>query len=179
MVGNIRKWKGQDVLVRAFAGLVGEHENLKCVFVGSETASDREFRLQLDRLVHQLGLADRVIFAGYRERVADYMNALDVVVHASVDPEPFGRVLIEAMALGKPVVAARAGAIPEIIDEPNCGLGFMPGDHSDLCSVLRILVSSSDRRLRIGNAGRRRARDEFNITRNVSETQKIYRELLL
>lgn len=178
MVGNIREWKGQDVVVRAMGCLVKNHPDLTCVFVGGGTESDRPFRTRIEGLVHELGISEHVIFAGYKDDPANWMNAMDIVVHASVNPEPFGRVLIEAMALGKPLVGARAGAVPEIVDEPRCGLTFAPGDHHGLYTAVSALLSDEQQRLAMGAAGRQRARDSFGIERNVQGTQNIYREVL-
>ena len=114
---------------------------------------------------------------GYRSDVADCVNALDVMIHASTDPEPFGRVLLEGMALRKPLVASRGGAVPEIVVDGETGLLFEPGDADDLDHALGDLVGNTGRRNRMGEAGYRRLIDEFGLDRNVERTQNLYRSL--
>jgi len=148
------------------------------VFVGEATAADKKFGQHLGKLAADASIENNLRFTGYQSNVADYVNIMDVVVHASVDPEPFGRVLIEAMSLGKPVVGARAGAVPEILNDPECGLTFPPGDDEVLAGLIDRLLSDPDLRARIGNAALQRVREQFGISRNVYETQGIYLELL-
>jgi glycosyltransferase involved in cell wall biosynthesis len=178
MIGNLREWKGQDVVIRAMGCLLRDYPGLMCVFVGSESDSDHPFRRKLVHLAADLGVSGNIVFTGYRDDVANLMNAMDIVIHASVDPEPFGRVLIEAMALGKPLIGARAGAVPEIIAEPISGLMFLPGDHHDLCQAVSTLLANEKKRVAMGDAARRRVQDKFGIWRNVHETQMVYREIL-
>lgn len=177
IVGNIKRWKGQDVVVRACARLRERVPSLYCLLVGDTADTDMAYRRELEALVRQEGLEPRVIFTGYQKNPADCMNAMDVVVHASTLPEPFGRVLIEAMALGKPLVASRDGAVTEIVTDGISGLTFAPGDDRELAEqVYRLLV---DRRVaeQVGQNGRRRVKEEFDIRRNVEKTQALYEEI--
>lgn len=178
MVGNIRAWKGQDVVVRAIGHLVERHPDLVCVFVGTATAEKHPYRQKLTQISNELAISEKIFFVGYQSRVADYMNAMDIVLHASIDPEPFGRVLIEAMALGKPVVAARAGAVPEILDEPTCGLMFPPGDHCALAEAIDYLLTRRDFGIAMGQSGKRRVVQKFGIAQNVESTVRLYTEIL-
>ena len=142
MIGNIKAWKGQETLVRAMA-IVSDGN------VPASDASSSETRPRLTattsakparaRVVARARPADRSSPA-YQKNVADFLMMVDVVVHASVLPEPFGRVILEAMACRKPVIGARAGAIPEIIEEGITGLTFPPGDADALAeAILRLL----------------------------------------
>lgn len=178
IVGNLRSWKGQDVVVKAVGRLKAHHPGIVCMLVGDATPADARFRQYLDTLAIELSVQDQLRFTGYKNNVADYVNAMDVVIHASVDPEPFGRVLIEAMSLGKPVVGSRAGAVPEILDHPNCGLTFQPGDHEELASLVDELLTNPTRAESIGRAARQSVRDHFGLARNVRDTERIYTEIL-
>ena len=178
MVGTIRYWKGQDVLVRAVAALRERFPDIACLLIGTASPDDGSYERQVKAQIAELGLERHVIITGYRSNVADYVNALEIQVHSSTLPEPFGRVLLEAMALRKPLVASRGGAVPEIVDEGVTGLMFTPSDHADLARGLQELLIAPERARAMGEAGYRRLVERFGIDRNVAETQKLYESLL-
>ncbi|QKK12077.1 MAG: glycosyltransferase family 4 protein [Pseudomonadota bacterium] len=178
MVGNIRSWKGQDVVIKAIGHLKARYPEIICLFVGDATEADRPYQEYLQRLAVDLTVAENLVFTGYQKEVADFISIMDVLVHASVDPEPFGRVLIEAMGQGKPVVGAGAGAVPEILIAPECGLTYPPGDDDALAEAIDQLLTNRSVAMEMGAASRRRVIDEFGLDRNVSETQRIYTDIL-
>jgi glycosyltransferase involved in cell wall biosynthesis len=102
------------------------------------------------------------------------MNTWDVVVHASVRPEPFGRVILEGMLLGKPVIATAAGGVPELIDDGRTGFLVPPGNASALADCLRRVLSAPDDARAIGARARDWARQNFSLARQVSEMSEIY-----
>ena len=179
MVGNIKRWKGQKVLVEALPTIIANDPKLVCVFVGAVDKEDQPYFGEMQELIEQHGLSEYVIFAGYTRDVPDFINIMDIVVHASVEPEPFGRVIIEAMAMGKPVVASRDGGVPEIVDEPCCGRTFLPGSAKGLAAVLLELLSDPSRLDTIGKAGLRRVNSHFHIRTNAERTTKVYETLFL
>ena len=168
MIGNIKRWKGQDVVVRAMRPVVDRHPDAVCLFVGQAAESDRPFQHELDALVRELSLTPNVRFIGYQEQIADALNVADVAIHASSAPEPFGRVLLEAMALDKPVIGSRAGAVPEIIDDGLTGLTFEPGNWRELSQAILELLADRSRAARMGRAGRARLVSHFGIGVNVA-----------
>jgi glycosyltransferase involved in cell wall biosynthesis len=174
MIGNIKRWKGQDVVVRALREVVTRQPHAVCLFVGQAAEADRPFQQELDALVRELSLSSHVRFIGYQEQIADVLNVADVAIHASSAPEPFGRVLLEAMALGKPVVGARAGAVPEIVDEGVTGLTFEPGNWRELSQAILALLADRSRAARMGSAGRARLVNHFGIGVNVARTEAVY-----
>jgi glycosyltransferase involved in cell wall biosynthesis len=178
MVGNLRAWKGQETVVRAVALLRRKHPDIACLLIGECASGHSTFRARLEQLIDDEGVRGNVIVTGYRANVADYVNALEVVVHASVRPEPFGRVLLEAMALSKPLVASRGGAAPEIVADGRTGLLATPGDAADFAGKIGRLLDDSVSRERFGKAGFARLREEFGIERNVRLTQDLYEEIL-
>ena len=133
MVGWIWPWKGQDVFLRATAALLDRWPTAHIVIVGS--TGDPTFRRELDDLVAELGMAERVVFAGDRREVYDWFDAIDVAVHASWG-EAFGLVLVEAMALATPVVATSVGGPAEIIEDGVSGLLVPPGDHQAMAAAI-------------------------------------------
>lgn len=176
IIGNIKEWKGQDVVVRATARLRERWPNIRCLLVG-DTEVDRVYEERLRSLVAEKSLQDNVIFTGYQPNVADYLNVMHVMIHASVLPEPFGRVLLEAMAMKKPVIGARGGAVPEIIVDGETGLMFTPGDDAELAQEVAGLLEDSVRAKQMGENGYKRAGQDFGIKKNVQKTQQLYERL--
>ncbi len=179
MVGNIREWKGQHTLVAALDVVRRAHPAVRCVLVGATSPADVEYEHRLKAQVSSLGLQEHVIFTGFHSRPAEFLMMGDVIVHASVDPEPFGRVILEAMACKKPVVASRSGAIQEIVDEGKTGLTFTPGDADALAAAIRSLIGNPAEAACLGRNGYQRLVREFHINLNVQATQELYAKLFL
>ena len=152
LVGRLAPWKGQDVFLRAFATACPIRG--RAVLVGSAMFGEQAYEQSLHDLAHDLGISHRVDFVGFREDVPAELRKLDIFVHASVIPEPFGQVIIEAMAAGLPVIASGAGGPLEIIDSEVDGLFHRPGDAHDLASVMQRLANDPALRCRLGDAAR-------------------------
>jgi glycosyltransferase involved in cell wall biosynthesis len=177
MVGNIREWKGQHVVVEALAHLAPEsRRRIQVLFVGATAPNDAEYAASLRALVEQKSLGANVLFAGSRQDVPDFVNAADLCVHASVIPEPFGLVILEAMALGKPLIAAAAGGPAEILT-PDSGVLFDPSRPDELAVALSRLVPDPEAREHYGRAARERV-EQFSLESYVSGNARVYRELL-
>lgn len=174
MVGNIRKWKGQEVLVRAMALVAAEFPQATCLLLGGTSHEDRQYKHMLEGLISELGLAGRVLICGYRTDVANYINSFELQVHASIEPEPFGRVLLEGMALAKPLVASRAGAVPEIVVDGQTGLLFDPGNPVALAACLRKLLESPGVSAEMGRAGHARLVECFSSESTAKQVEAIY-----
>lgn len=178
MVGNIKAWKGQDTLVRAMDQVRQSVSAARCLLVGDTSPADRDYERTLRELVRTLGLDEHVIFTGYQSQVADFLRMSDIVVHTSVLPEPFGRVILEAMACRKPVIASRAGAIPEIVVEGDTGLTFPPGDAEALAGAIVQVAGDRAAAERMGERGYDRLMQTFHIRRNVEATERLYERVL-
>jgi len=111
---------------------------------------------------------------GFRSDIADVMSALDIVVHTSVRAEPFGRVILEGMLLGKPVVATDAGGVPEMIVDGETGFLTPPGDAAALADRLIPLLREPLLRQRIGQRAQAWARERFSLARHVADMSGIY-----
>jgi glycosyltransferase involved in cell wall biosynthesis len=174
IVGGIQEWKGQRLVIDAFARLRRSRPQARCLVVGGVHRAGQQYFRELEDAVRDLGLGEAVSFTGFRSDVPDVVNALDVLVHASVRPEPFGRVLLEAMLLGKPVVGAAAGGVPEFVDAGRTGLLFPPGDAEALAARMGELAGDDALRERLGAEARREALERFSLRRHVDTLTSLY-----
>jgi len=175
LVGNLHVWKGQDVLIEALPRLRAQ-ASWRAILVGAVPvdAEGQAFQRRLHERVRALGLEDRVIFTGYRPDVPSLVNAMDVVVHTSVTPEPMGRVILEGMALGKPVIATDHGGPREIIEADRSGFLVAPGDPVRLAEGLDALMASADLRHRIGREALTRVSEHFSVQEYARRVQEVY-----
>ncbi|MFI0414683.1 MAG: glycosyltransferase family 4 protein [Candidatus Thiodiazotropha sp.] len=178
VMGNIREWKGQEVAVRAMRKIVDEYPNTVCLLIGDTAKEDMHYEERLHTLIRELGLGSNIIFTGYIKNVSDYLNILQIVLHTSIEPEPFGRVLIEAMSLSKPLVAAGDGAVPEIVVNEKTGLIFKPGDHECLAELVIKLLQHKQYAENLGKEGYIRLLEYFHINVNIEKTQLLYDKIL-
>ena len=177
MVGNIRDWKGQHLLLDAIARLPeASRTGLRVLFVGDVGQADQSYYERLRRRVEAARLGSVVAFLGARSNVAEIMNASDVIVHASVRPEPFGRVLLEAMALGKPLLAPRLGGPAEMLTS-DCGVLYEPDSSEDLARQLGRIRDDATWGAGLGKRAIERAR-VFDVARTVDGVVRVYEELL-
>jgi glycosyltransferase involved in cell wall biosynthesis len=179
-IGRLVAWKGQDDFLHAMAIVVRSVPNVKALIVGAPdlTARSQEYHRRLRELVVELRLSDRVLLTGFRGDIARIMAASDVVVHSASEPEPFGRVIVEAMASGRPVIATAAGGVLDIIEDERNGLLVPPGDATSMAeAILRLLVDRAYAK-RIGQQGQQCARERFSVHQHVTAIQRIYQQIL-
>lgn len=139
IVGRLQRWKGIHVLIQAMPKVLQKYPDAHCVVVGGKHDLEADYEDLVKKQITDLGLNQQVIMAGLQRNVPEWVQAMDVFVHAS-DNEPFGIVIIEAMALGKPVIAGNAGGPPEIITDSVNGLLTPYGDADALAiAILRYL----------------------------------------
>ena len=162
IVGRLTPWKGQDVFLRAFAEAFPQC-SVRAVIVGAALFGESElaFAKQLHDLARDLGIYDRVDFRGHREDVFAELHRLDVLVHCSTLPEPFGQVIVEGMSARLPVVASCSGGPEEVITDGVDGLLYRPGDVHALAAILRHLANDPRQREQLGHRARQRA-EEFS-----------------
>lgn len=158
IVGRLSPWKGQDLFVRAFArAFPPGTPAVEAAIVGGALFGETDVEAGLRALCSELGVADRVDFRGFREDVAAELGRMDVLVHASVIPEPFGMVVVEGMAAGVPVVAAGAAGPTEVITDHVDGILYPMNDEAALAGALRELHADPGLRGRLAAAARVRA----------------------
>ncbi|WP_175499323.1 glycosyltransferase family 4 protein [Cellulomonas marina] len=151
-IGRIAPWKGQAELIEAFAGAFrGGGERL--VICGAPLFGEDAYFESIKLLAVELGVADQVQFLGFVQDVGSVLGSLDVLVHSSILPEPFGQVVIEGMSAGLAVVAADSGGPAENIEHGVNGLLYATGNVEELRRCLELVASADDLRTRIGAAG--------------------------
>jgi glycosyltransferase involved in cell wall biosynthesis len=172
---RLAPWKGQHVLLDALALLPGVHGLL----IGAPLfGEDEQYEQQLRTQAARLGLSDRVHFLGFQEDIPRWLQVADVVAHTSVAPEPFGRVIVEGMLAGKPVVATRAGGACEIIEDGVTGRLVTPGNSSELANVLKDLLADSIQTAKVAQAGCVAAGQRFSVDTMVAGIEQTIDEAI-
>jgi len=162
--GRLQRWKAQDVFVEAAARVAVSRPKSRFVVVGGSVFGlEPEYFEELKSGARARGLDGRLTFTGFRNDVARLMAACDVVCHTSRVPEPFGLVVIEAMAQARPVIATRGGGPSEIFADDSQGLLVSPDDAAGLAAAITTLVDDPEKRRRMGIAGLARVKDAFTI----------------
>ncbi len=179
MATRLQRWKGVHVFLDAAAKVARSYAHVCFVVIGGALFDlEKHYPLQLHQQVERLKLSEVVRFLGFRADVLRFYAAADIVVHSSIDSEPFGMVLLEAMACGKPVIASNAGGPREIVDSGVTGLLVPPGDAEHLAQAILALLRDPERRLRMGQAGAARVRELFSAERMVRQLETLYRAMV-
>ena len=173
--GRLSPWKGQDAAIRALKLLPADCH--LCI-VGAPLFGEDDYEAELRSLATKLGVARRVHFLGFRDDVAPLMKAADVVVHASTLPEPFGRVLVEGMLAGRPVVATVAGGVGEIVTDGVTGLLVKPGSPDALAGAVERLRADPARASTMASAGNAHARTAFSVQAMVQGVRTVLDEVM-
>ena len=160
MVGRLAPWKGQEIFLRALA-LCGI-EQFKALVVGGALFGERGYEARLHGLVDELGLGNQVAFTGHLDDVGPVLSETDILVHASVLPEPFGAVVIEGMAAGCCDIASKGGGPSEVISHEVNGLLVERNDPLALAQGLRLAISDLQLRSQMQECGLKDAR-RFDI----------------
>lgn len=174
-VGRLVDWKGVDYFIRAAARAARELPEARFLVVGDAVLGEKSYADSLRELARELGLEEKMTFTGWREDIPSLIRAMDVLVHSSILPEPLATVIIEAMALERPVVAARDGGVPEMVKEGETGMMVPPKDVEAMAAAVTTILRDRDLAERMGEAGRRRAADIFELEAN---TRRLEQELV-
>jgi L-malate glycosyltransferase len=178
-VGQVAPWKRVHDVIAAFRTVAAEDPAVRLVVVGEPRfrPENREYLAALHRLVAEWGLGNRVAFPGHEDDIDRVFRSLDVLLHAA-EREPFGRVLIEAMAQRVPVVAVAEGGIPEIVRDGETGFLVPGSDPGAMATRALTLLRDSPLRTRMGESGRARAFERFRTDRAAKELVEVYRQVL-
>jgi glycosyltransferase involved in cell wall biosynthesis len=181
LVATYAWWKGHDVFLRAFAR-IAPRLPVRGYIVGGPVyrtgAQSQIDRTSLAQTIRSLGLDDRVGLTGFLEDVPGVMRSLDIVVHASTEPEPFGLVIAEGMASGRAVIVSAGGGAAEIVDDGVDALTCVPGDVAGMADRIEVLARDAALRRRIGGAARTSAGQRFDRQRMLDAAEDVYRQVV-
>lgn len=179
LIATFSRWKGHEVFLRALSKLPADAAVRGYVVGGPvyDTLGSQHSMEEMRALARALGRDDRVGFTGFQPDPASVMRSLDVVVHASTAPEPFGLVLTEAMASGRALVSSAAGGSAEIVERGVNALVHTPGDPASLSDAIHRLVRDPELRGRLGRAGRAHVAARYDVRAFGERFVRVYEEL--
>lgn len=180
MVGNIDFWKGQLVFAKAMDAIINNdehHYDVRGIIVGDTPIGAEQYEKQIRDFIKYRDIEDKVKLLGFRKDIPQLLSAMDIFVHASVEPEPFGRVILEAMVMGKPVVATRPGGPCEIINDCITGYLIPMNDHISMKEAIMRYIKEPSNAKDMGKAAQEDAEAKFSVSRMVEEIEMIYEEI--
>lgn len=176
--GRVIPWKGQLEFVYAILQVMKRRERLKAFIVGDESDGPPSYFAHIRHVIDTSGYAQRFILTGYRDDVETLYSIMDIVVHASLDPEPFGMVVTEAMAAGRPVIAAKAGGPVEVITPGVDGILVPPGNVDEMAAAILQLSEDPALRASLAKNAHAKVRTHYSIGHIASKVERLYHELL-
>lgn len=178
LVGRLGRWKGQHTFLQASAEVHRHFPQARFILYGSAMFGESEYEISLHKMVDELGIADAVEFKGFERNIAQAIVNLDILVHASITPEPFGQVIVQGMAAGKAVIASEGGGASEIIRPGIDGLLFERGNHEALADAMLSLLDDEVLASRLAMNGRERVRSLFTIEHTVERLSSVFQEMV-
>ena len=176
-IGTIEPRKGTEFFIKAAPMVLKKFPQAKFLIVGSPLPSQERYFEKMKNLVCEMGLEKNIVFTGFERHIQEKLKGMDMVVLASLR-EPFSRVLLEAMACGKPVVATAVGGTPEMVINGATGILVPPADPLALANAIINILSDREMAKKMGMEGRKRVEEEFSIERYVRNIERIYEEIL-
>jgi glycosyltransferase involved in cell wall biosynthesis len=177
IVGNIIRWKGQLVVLKAIKEVKKQIPDIKCLIMGKVAQRSEDYKEELDAYVRNDGLEKNIIFTGFRTDIPNLLSILNILIHASTDPEPFGLVVLEGMAMRKPVIATNVGGPAEIVLQNETGILVPPNDPKSMARAIVYCLSNRNKARVMGERGRQRFVEMFSSDKMVEETEKVYEEI--
>lgn len=174
IVSVLRSWKGHEYLVKSLDILREEISNLKLLFVGEGPHRER-----IETLIDSLGLADRIIMTGHVDDPAPYFLAMDIVVLPSYENEATSQALPQAMSMCRPVIAADAGGLSEVVVNGETGLLVTPKDSGSLANAIRQLRSQPEYAKKLAVKGQEFVHENFTFNQMINKTESVYNKLIL
>lgn len=174
LVGRICPWKGQHIFIEAAARVHARWPEVRFRIIGAALFREHDYQAGLHQLVQEHGLQNVVEFTGFQNEVASAIRSLDILVHASVVGEPFGQVIVQGMACGKPVVATNGGGVPEIVVDQKTGLLVPPGDSPAMAEAICKLLADEEQARQMGILGQQRVQERFTIQQTVATLVNLY-----
>jgi glycosyltransferase involved in cell wall biosynthesis len=178
IIGRLAEWKGQHVFLQSAAQVRQRIGGATFQIIGAPLFGEVEYETKLHSLAESLGIASITEFTGFRRDIPALVAQLDLLVHASITGEPFGQVVVQAMAAGKPVVATNGGGIPEVVADGQTGLLVPMNDPAAMTQAICRILGDANLAAAMGQRGRQRAIEHFSIGRTAAQTMDLYDRLL-
>lgn len=172
-IGRFEQWKGQHILLKAIPEIIKLHSNTKFVFVGSGTQKDN-----LIKLSKELEIESHVVFKKPVDNITEVFNTFSIFVHTAIKPEPFGRVIIEAMATGLPVISTNIGGPKEIIKNNWDGYLIEPQNLKILTEKIIYLINNPEARIQLGNNAIKTVQEKYDAKITTKNIEKLYQETI-
>ncbi len=184
LVATFARWKGHDIFLEAASEIIKNHPHLNVRFsiVGGaiyQTRGSQFSQQELQEKAADLEIADKVDFLGFQQDIAQVYRNLDIVIHASTQPEPFGLAIVEAMACGKPVIVSQAGGAAELFTHNYDAIGVPPREPMALASAILDLLNNPEKRQLIAENARKTAVNNFSHQRLGKQIITIYNQLIM
>lgn len=176
-IGELREHKGQEDFIRAAKIIAEKYKDVKFLIVGKDNSQNQEYRISLEDLVKKLNLQNKIIFAGFQDKMTEIYGLTDVFV-SSARSEPFGLVIAEAMATGKAIVATKTVGATELLRDNESGKLVSVKDIERLADAIIEFLEDESLRLKLGKNAQIRAKEFFSLEKMVLETEKVYRSII-
>ncbi len=177
LVGLLIPWKGQEIFLDAAKQLKDKIPHLKMLIIGGTPDDCTPYEKMLKSRALEEGLSDHVIFTGHVTDMPSVYSGLDIVVSASTDPEPLGTVVIESMAMGRPLIGPDHGGAAEMLEPGKTGLLFKAGGAQSLAQAINDFYKNQNLRTTLGNSARTHALETFAVAQHVEAICNTYQHL--
>jgi glycosyltransferase involved in cell wall biosynthesis len=174
LIGRISPWKGQHIFLQAAARVCKQFPKARFVIIGAALFGEEKYEQEVRHLPQRLGIEDVVEFMGFRTDIERVIADLDLVVHASTTGEPFGQVIIEGMAAGKPVVATDGGGVPEIVEDGKTGILVPMADEQAMAEAICQILANPKLAREMGARARQRVADHFTVQQTARRVESVY-----
>ena len=178
IVGRIVRWKGHIEFLNAAFQVLKNVSDAKALIVGDFSDGSEGYQNTIQKMIEESDFRDRIVMTGYVKNISSIYSIMDVCVHTSISPEPFGLVIIEAMINGVPVIASDMGAPSEIITDKVNGYVVSPTMPTKLANTIESLLNNAELRDEIGYRGRMHVLKYYNVNDYAHSVENVYREAL-
>ncbi|NWF75386.1 MAG: glycosyltransferase family 4 protein [Nitrospirae bacterium] len=176
-IGLITKRKGIEYLIRAFGLIKEKTDNIKLIIIGEYKKSDESYFEEIKTIIKELSLENEVYFTGLLTDVRDALCSLDLVILPSLE-ERCSRSLLESLACAKAVIATKVGGNPEIVEDGVNGILVEPENEKQIAQAIIKLISNHELRRKMGENGRLKAVDKFNMEKHIQKMKNVFLEVL-
>ncbi len=172
-ISILRSWKGHTYLLEAISKVVKKIDNIKCVIIGDGPQRDN-----LSKLVNDLNIQNYVEFLGYRKDIPSILASLDLLVHPSIAHEGLPQVILQALAMEKPVIATDVGSVSEVIKNNFTGILIEPCNSDQLAKAILTIIQSPDKGKNLGKEGRKLVEKSYSFDYMIEQIMRVYYKLI-